>query len=196
MKHRAFALLGPLLAAAALSPLAAQSARPWSVQASGLFAALLGEAYDNLKSGLGVEVQLRRTFGRGSVGAGIEFTEHKLELLTDANPVGRIGPFVEPRLVILTASNTVAPYLSARIALLKISYRDKATDILQSATGYTLNGGGGMLVRLAPRLNLDLGATFGHTRFGNLTSSGAGGPTTALGSGSNLILRTGFTLGL
>jgi hypothetical protein len=194
MMHRVFALPCLLVAAATLSPLSAQSARPFSLQASGLFAALLGEAYDNLKGGLGVEVQLRRTFGRGSVGAGIEFTEHQLEFPTDANPVARLGPFVEPRLVIPTASNSVAPYLSARLALLKISYRDKSTDVFQSATGYTVNGGGGMLVRLGPRVNLDLGATFGHTRFGNLTSSG--GSTTALGSGSNLIFRTGFTLGL
>lgn len=193
--HRVTAALLATALAAAAAPVGAQSARPYSLQASGLYAVLLGSAYDNLKSGLGGEVQFRRTFGRWSLGAGVEFTSHGLELLSDANPVRRLGPFVEPRLVIPTSSGTVAPYLSARLSLLRISYRDKTTDVSQTATGSTVNGGGGLLLRLGPRANLDVGATVGYTRFGNLTSSGGGTPL-ALGSGSNIIFRTGLTVGL
>ena len=72
-------------------------------------------------------------------------------------------------------------------------------DVSGSATGVTLNGGGGVLVEGQLRLNLDVGSTYGYTKFGNFVVRNASnglkvsGPS---GSGSNLVVRIGLALGL
>jgi hypothetical protein len=94
-------------------------------------------------------------------------------------------------------SNVVAPYISARLSLLKVGF--SGGDLSLSSTFMQLNGGGGVLTRLGSRLNLDLGATFGYNRLGNGTltrkSSGTAVPVEA-SSGSNVVIRLGLAIGL
>jgi hypothetical protein len=113
------------------------------------------------------------------------------------------GGFVEPRYVIATKSNSVAPYISARFSVLRESanfdVQGNAAEV--SASGVTLNGGGGLLFRLAERVNLDVGATWGYTNFGKGTAKLNGQEIPGLtgfeaGSGSNLVLRAGIALGI
>ena len=59
----------------------------------------------------------------------------------------------------------------------------------------TLNGGGRVLFRLGPRLNLDVGSTFGYTHFGDFETEGNTSPDTSA-SGSNIVVRIGLALGL
>lgn len=175
--------------------LQAQSAQPYSVQASGLFNAILGGLVTNLQDGWGAEAQFRYTPGALSVGAGFQFTFHDLEDRTEGARL--YGGFIEPRYRIYAGSNVVAPYASARLSLLKMSF--SGGDLALSSMFMQLNGGGGILIRMSSRLNLDLGASFGYDRSGSgtLTSKSQGTAVpVASTSGSNAVIRLGLAVGL
>jgi hypothetical protein len=70
-----------------------------------------------------------------------------------------------------------------------------ANEEIGTATGQTINGGGGVLLSVSPKLAVDLGATFGYTNFGDLEKNGS--PTgLKTGKGTNLIARIGLAIGL
>jgi hypothetical protein len=189
---------------AAISQAPAQSAQPISIQVSGLFAPLSGDAYDNIKAGKGVEAQLRYTPGAFSYGAGFQYTKHP----ADANlgldlDFTLMGFFFEPRYVIDAGSNVFAPYLSGRLALLRqtLTIPDQPTAPPQEghANGGQINGGGGILFRLTPTVNVDAGLTYGYIRFGTSTikNKETGASTTGeRSSGQNWVIRLGFAVGL
>jgi Outer membrane protein beta-barrel domain len=209
-----------LLAIAGLSaPLAAQSAQRWSLQASGLYVGVLGDAYDGLKNGVGGEVQLRVTPSLWSYGAGLQYSSHALAEADQFN-VALTGIFFEPRRVFDIGSAKVAPYVSARLAYLQqsadlgeaqdtritnapdgvsLAVARRATLEL-SASGFQGNVGGGVLVKLSPRINLDLGLTLGAIRFGDAVlkvdgrESGSFDGTS--GTGQNAVVRAGLAIGL
>ena len=212
--------LAVLSAAACLTtPLVAQSAQRWSLQASGLYVGLFGNAYQGLKSGPGGEVQVRVTPSLWSYGAGLQYSTHSLENNSNYS-VGLSGVFFEPRRVFDIGSTRYAPYLSARIAFLKLAANidvaagriARASDsqislaVAQraayelSATGLQGNIGGGVLTKLTPRVNLDLGVTLGAIRFGtaklkqgNTVIDESDGTT---GTGQNVVVRAGLAIGL
>lgn len=116
------------------------------------------------------------------------------------------GVFFEPRRVIDVGSTVVAPYISARFAYLRqsidftLSDGRETVDVQAKASGSQVNAGGGLLFRMSPRVNLDLGATFGMIRFGDVEVNVPGmGNTTVDGSsgtGQNLVIRAGLAIGL
>jgi hypothetical protein len=175
--------------------LEAQSAQTFSLQASGLVNGVFGDVFTGLQDGIGAEAQFRYTPGALSVGAGFQFTVHELQGRTENARL--YGGFIEPRYRIHAGSNVVAPYVSARLSVLKVGF--SGGDLSLSSTFMQLNGGGGLLIRLGSRLNLDVGATFGYNRLGNgtLTSKASG---TAIpvesSSGSNVVIRVGLAIGL
>ena len=175
--------------------LEAQSAQPYSLQASGLVNGVFGDVFTGLQDGLGGEAQFRYTPRALSVGAGFQFTIHELEGRQEKARL--YGGFIEPRYRIHAGSNVVAPYVSARFSLLKVGF--SGGDLSLSSTFMQLNGGGGLLTRLGSRLNLDLGATYGYNHLGSgtLTSNTSG---TAIpvesSSGSNVVIRLGLAIGL
>ena len=175
--------------------LEAQSAQAFSLQASGLINGVFGDVFTGLQDGVGVEAQLRYTPGALSVGAGFQFTNHELEArMEDAR---LYGGFIEPRYRIHAGSNVAAPYVSARFSVLKVGFSEG--DLSLSSIFMQLNGGGGLLIRMSSRLNLDLGATFGYNRLGSGTltskSSGTAVPVES-SSGSNVVFRLGLAIGL
>ena len=175
--------------------LEAQSAQPFSLQASGLVIGVFRGVFMGLQDGIGGEAQIRYTPGALSVGAGFQFTIHELEDRTEN--VRLYGGFVEPRYRIHAGSNVVAPYLSTRFSVLKVGFSQG--DLSLSSTYVQLNGGGGLLTRLTSRLNLDVGATFGYNRLGGgtLTSKSRGtAEPVASSTGSNIVIRLGLVLGL
>jgi hypothetical protein len=175
--------------------LQAQSAQPYSLQASGLFNAILGGLFTNLQDGWGAEAQFRYTPGALSVGAGFQLTHHGLEARVEDALL--YGGFIEPRYRIYAGSNVVAPYLSARLALLKMGFT--GGDLSLSSMFVQLNGGAGLLFRLGSRLNLDLGASFGYDQLGKGTlTSKSGRPAVPVPStsGSNAVIRLGLAIGL
>ena len=175
--------------------LQAQSAQAFSLQASGLVNGVFGDVFTGLQDGLGGEAQFRYTPGALSVGAGFQFTSHQIEgRMEDAQ---LYGGFIEPRYRIHAGSNVVAPYVSARVSVLKVGFSEG--DLSLSSIFMQLNGGGGILIRLAPRLNLDFGATFGYNRLGSGTlTSESSGTAVPVGSssGSNVVVRLGLAIGL
>ncbi|HEX5574419.1 MAG TPA: hypothetical protein VFX42_00995 [Gemmatimonadales bacterium] len=175
--------------------LGAQSAQAISIQFSGLYNGVYGDVFTGLQNGFGGEGQIRYTPGALSVGAGFQYTNHGLDNRTEDTRL--YGAFLEPRYRIHTGSNVVAPYLSARLSLLKVGF--SGGDLSLSSSFIQLNGGGGLLYRLGPRLNLDMGATFGYNRLGDGTlkskSSGTSRPIDS-SSGSNLVVRFGFAVGI
>jgi hypothetical protein len=186
------ALVAGLLRSEAIE---AQSAQAISLQFSGLYNGVFGNVFTGLQDGIGVEGQIRYTPGALSIGAGFQYTTHGLENRMEDTRL--YGGFVEPRYRIHTGSNVAAPYLSARFSLLKVGF--SGGDLSLSSNFIQLNGGGGVLYRIGPRLNLDFGATYGYNRLGSGTltreSNGSAVPIES-SSGSNVVVRFGFALGL
>jgi hypothetical protein len=184
-----------ILGAPLAGDLEAQSAQPLSLQVSGLVSGVLKEVFIGMQNGVGAEAQFRYTPGALSVGAGFQFTVHGLEERTDNARF--YGGFVEPRYRIHAGSNVVAPYVSARFAVLKVGFSGE--DLSLSSTLLELNGGGGILVRLGPRINLDVGATLGYDHLGKgILTSHVGHTSVPVEStsGSNLVAHLGLALGL
>jgi hypothetical protein len=186
-----------LLAIAGLvsGKLEAQSAQAISLQASGLFNSVFGNVFTGLEDGFGAEAQIRYTPGALSIGGGFQHTWHGL--FNRAEDVRLYGGFLEPRYRIRTGSNVVAPYLSARLSLLKVGFT--GGDLTLSSSFIQINGGGGVLYRLGPRFNLDLGATYGYNRLGSGTLRSRRNDTEIprpSSSGTNIVLRVGLAIGL
>ena len=173
----------------------AQSAQAISVQVSGLYNGVFGNVFSGLQDGFGGEAQIRYTPGALSLGAGFQYTSHGLE--TRPESARLYGGFFEPRYRIHTGSNVLAPYVSARFSVLKVGF--SGGDLSITSTFIQLNGGGGLLYRVGPRLNLDVGATFGYNRLGSgdlkSESTGTSRPFDA-SSGSNIVFRLGFAFGV
>jgi hypothetical protein len=181
----------------------AQSAQRYSVQASGLFVGTFGEAYDGLSGGPGIEAQFRVTPSAWSFGFGVQGSSHSFDdTALGSESVTLSGVFFEPRRVIDVGSSQFAPYLSARVAFLRqsLDIDVNGTTLSASASGAQINAGGGVLLRLTPRVNLDLGATYGLINFGDVEVDIAGIGSTKVegssGNGSNLVLRAGLAIGL
>lgn len=177
-----------------ISSAAAQTAQRFSVQASGLYANLFGDAFANVGRGLGGEAQLRYTPGAFSIGAGFQYTDHDTPGTPDAT-FHLYGGFLEPRYVLDVGSSTLFPYVSTRFSILSQKITRPNPQIEISASGVTLNGGGGVLFRLGSRVNLDVGSTFGYTHFGDSETDGSTNPNTSQ-SGSNVVVRIGLAVGL
>lgn len=193
--RRAAPLLIALAAAAfRCSGLEAQSAQAISVQVSGLYNGVFGNAFQRLQDGIGGEAQIRYTPGALSIGAGFQYTSHGLDMRPEDTRL--YGGFIEPRYRIHTGSNVIAPYISARFSLLKVGF--SGGDLSTTATFIQLNGGGGVLYRLGPRLNLDLGATYGYNRVGSGVLKSESNPDTPFnsGSGANVVVRLGLAFGI
>lgn len=185
----------------ALTPAAAQSAQQFSGQVSLISVAPSGDAYEGMSSGMGFEAQIRYTPSALSIGIGYQSSSHDVdmgeELGTEAATIS--GIFIEPRYVIDIGSSSWAPYIAARLARLTQAAEIEELGVEVSASGTQLNLGGGALVRLSPRVNLDLGLTYGKIDFddGVITVDGTDHTVEGTGgSGNNLVLRAGVTIGI
>jgi hypothetical protein len=168
----------------------AQSAQTFSAQFSGLGSVPFGGGLEGVAAGVGWEAQIRMNPSVWSFGVGVEQTFHDVEG-SDNRTVTLLGGFFEPRVVILVGSDKAAPYLAARAALSQTTFAlgvDEAT-----ASGFTINGGGGVLVRLSDRVNLDLGVTVGFKDLGTVEIADT---VFDMGSGANTVVRAGLAIGL
>ncbi|MBC7894724.1 MAG: outer membrane beta-barrel protein [Cytophagaceae bacterium] len=205
MRHNVrFEAIAALFLLAAPAAAHAQSAQRWSLQVSGISVGAQGEAYEGLSNGIGMEAQVRLTPSVWSFGAGLQYSAHKLDFggQLGEETVTLTGLFVEPRRIFDVGSSTFAPYASARLSFLQqaIDVSANGTSVEATASGTQVNAGGGVLFRMSPRVNLDLGATYGLINFGDVevTVPGIGATTVdgSSGSGSNLVVRIGVAIGL
>ncbi len=142
----------------------AQSAQPYSLQFAALFA-----GFDNGGAnvgGVGVEPQFRLNrlystdgFGALSLGIGGQYTSHS----RGGDNLKISGLFFEPRWVPALKSNTIFPYLSARLAFLRQSNNFETPT--SSGTGF--GAGGGVAIKLTKTINLDAGVQLVRQKLGN-----------------------------
>jgi hypothetical protein len=181
-----------VIVALAWAPAArAQTGTPFAIQGSVIRVIPSGSAFSDTKGGTGFDLQLRRGLGLWSIGAGVQYSSHEVTGAT--NKLGLTGIFVEPRRVFPAAQ--VAPYISMRGAVFRQSLTTNGTSA--SATGFQANAGGGILIGVAPNVNIDAGGTFGVMKFGTYTVTLPGGESVSQpgGTGSNLVLRVGLAVG-
>lgn len=183
------------------APMAAQTAQPISIQGSVLGASLGGNAFQDaangftIDPGFGGEIQLRWNPSAFSIGAGFQYTTHVANLadFPDVDvDLDFSGVFIEPRYVIFVGSERAAPYVSGRLMRLVSTLTVSGFGFSESqdidAWGYNL--GGGLLLRVNPRVNLDLGLTAG----GITLSFDEPEPVTE--SGTSVVFRLGLALGV
>jgi hypothetical protein len=199
-----FRFLAVAALALATDAVQAQSAQRWSLQLSGISVGAQGEAYEGLSNGVGMEAQVRLTPSVWSFGAGLQYSAHTLDFggQLGEETVTLTGLFIEPRRIFDVGSANFVPYASGRLSFLQqaVDIDANGTSVEATASGAQLNAGGGLLFRMTPRVNLDLGATYGLINFGDVEVNVPGiGRTTvdgSSGSGSNLVIRVGVAIGL
>jgi hypothetical protein len=167
-----------------------QTAQIFSLQASALGVYPFGGGLAEVTGGFGWEVQARWNPGAFSIGAGGEQTFHEVRGAPGRDIV-LTGGFLEPRYVLDFGRDNIVLYVSARVAVSQI--RAQLGTFERTGTGFTLNGGGGVLVRLGDRLNLDAGATLGYKELGFVQLPI--GPV-SLGTGVNIVSRIGLAVGV
>jgi hypothetical protein len=181
------ALLALCLTVLAAPPAAdAQTAQTWSIQLSALGVELTSVDADNqLRFGGGIELQARYNPSALSIGFGFQTTRHTLEndLLARRATVTYTGAFVEPRLILGSLGNFLAFYAATRFMLLNAKF-DLGT-VETKVDGAAFAGGGGILVRIADRLNAELGATAGKEYYNRNTEDG-----------TTIVTRLGLAVGL
>lgn len=149
--------------AIAASSAHAQSAQPYSLQLAALFTSF-NNGGTNV-GGVGVEPQFRLNrlystddFGALSLGIGGQFTSHS----RNGDNLRITGVFLEPRWVPALKSNTIFPYLSARLSLLQQSNNFEAP----SSSGSGFGAGGGVAIKLTRTVNLDGGVQLVRQKLG------------------------------
>jgi hypothetical protein len=180
-----------------------QNSQRFSVQASGIYSDLYGDQFKALKAGTGFEAQLRYTWGAKSLGGGVQYTVHG-DSDADAGgydaKINLLGVFLEPRYVINLGSSRAAPYLSGRLAIARFDVRvnfPSGEVVTFTSNGVTMNGGGGVLVSVTPRVNLDAGATLGFSNYKDTVGDDSGKAfNMPMGSGTNVVVRLGLAIGI
>jgi opacity protein-like surface antigen len=165
--RRTLALVGAVTVtgSAALARSAeAQSAQPYSLQLAALFAGFNNGGAS--VGGVGVEPQFRLNrlystdnFGALSLGIGGQYTSHS----RGGDNLKISGLFAEPRWVPALKSNSIFPYLSARLAFLRQSNNFETPT--SSGTGF--GAGGGVAIKLTKTINLDAGVQLVRQKLGN-----------------------------
>ncbi len=177
-----FLVCGPVL-------LPAQS---FSFSGSGLYATLNGSDFAGINAGLGVDLQLRyHAKGGVSVGGGFQYTSHGIDGFSEKYGVSAF--FGEVRYAFeRAASPSLTPYLGARIALAHYGISSGGSEL--KANGTAFGPTGGLLVRLNPTTQLDVGVAWFSIHFGDAELDGSTQPDTK-SSGSALALRVGVAFG-
>jgi len=128
-----------------------------------------GDAYLSVESALGADVSVRYGTAFGLfLHAGAQYGSHAIDSV--ASPLGRFALYVEPRFVLLHASSRWAPFVGGRFAVT----REKADDPRASftASGYSLGGEAGVLVRLSSELAIEGGVGGGVLTVGDYVFQG------------------------
>jgi hypothetical protein len=186
----------PLVVGAALALVSsdgsAQSRQPYSVQASVLATAINFNAQN--VGGVGIEAQLRANrlavSERGILSAGLGFQSSSHT--SGSQRVDLRGVFLEPRYAFVLQSDRWFPYLAARIAVLR-----QSGNFATASNGFGAGAGGGVVVALSPRVNLDFGGAAIRQTFGDVTLTGtAQGTPARFEPFFGYALKAGINLGL
>lgn len=167
-------------------------AQSLSFSGSGLYATLNGTDFSGINGGLGVDAQLRyHPRGGFSVGAGFQYSSHGLEGFSESFGVRAF--FAEGRYAFVSASSpSLTPYLGVRFGLAHYGISSGGSTL--SANGTAIGPTGGLLVRLSPTAQFDVGLGWFAVSFGDADLDGTTQADTE-SSGSAMALRAGVVLG-
>ena len=188
MNVRRVVVLGLAVTVALAARATAQSAQPWSLQASVL--AANQRDGDRSMNGVGFEGQFRYTpAALWSVGLGFQYTTHS----SDQVEIKIMGGFLEPRYAIDIGSDRIAPYLAGRLAFLRhTTTLEILPDEEFSSSGTAFGGGGGLLIRATSNINIDLGAAIVRQSFSDVTN---GDRTVSLPAFTGYVAKGGLSIG-
>lgn len=173
------------LVAALPGDTAAQTAQRFSIQLSALGVQLTGEPNEDLAFGGGGELQVRWNPSAFSIGIGGQTTRHEL----DRVGITFKGGFIEPRYILTAIGESVGLYASGRLMTLDATF--EAAGFERKIEGFAVSGGGGLLIRLGGRLNLELGVTAGKEYYKNQITDGY-----QASGGATVVTRLGLAIGL
>jgi hypothetical protein len=191
MIARKLALILTGVAGTALLPIAggAQSAQPWSLQASALAASQTISSGDPI-NGVGFEGAIRYTPSLWSFGGGFQLSTHE----SGDDNIRIMGVFFEPRYAFDIGSNRFAPYIAGRLAFLNQKLElGEQPDADFGSSGTAFGAGAGVIIRLTGRVNIDIGAAFVNQGFGDAEDQGI---TVELPRFNGYVAKAGFTFGL
>ena len=161
-----------------------RSAPTLSIEGGGVYAAWRGDGFRNTNDGGGFDAQANLGVGLFSLGAGYARTTHDVAGSTQNAVVS--GVFVEPRLALPIAYGNFTPYLLGRVMRVERHLGSGASET--NATGTALGGGLGLLVWLAPGVQLNTSAAYYGMRL-------TGDNNTDRLTGRGATLRVGLSLG-
>ena len=162
-----------------------RSSPTFSIEAGGVYAGYRGGSFRNTNDGGGFDAQANLGVSLFSLGAGYVRTTHDVDGTSENAVVS--GIFVEPRLALPIAYGNFTPYLMRRATRMERRLGSGGGEA--ESTGTALCGGAGLLVWVAPGVQLNTSAAYDGMR---LTGGTAGDRRT---SGSGLTLRLGLSLG-
>jgi Outer membrane protein beta-barrel domain len=189
--------LAALAATLVAAPASAQYATPhFSIEGNALYGTMSGRDVRDLGDAIGFDAQARLGVQAFSLGAG--YLQSSQSLSGTSSDLRLRGPFIEPRINLPFYYSSFTPYISGRLARLK-QFDDRGSTGL---TATSVGGGLGMLVRLAPVINLNLAGTYQSTRYkyddvANVAYLGLGSSsgTSQHINGNSFDLRAGLSLG-
>ena len=182
--YRTRTALSALVFAALLSTQArAQAAQSWSLLGSPFFT--VQQFPNETVRGTGGEAQLRYSFPGTSVGLGVQYSKHSLS----SDQMKITGVFFEPRYAPDIGSESLVPYIAARLATLR-----QTCNFGSSSTGYAVGLGAGVMIKLTRAVNLDLGGAVVRQSLGDITlQDGSDAP---LQSFFGYVAKAGLSIGL
>lgn len=164
------------------SALHAQTRQPVSLHLSAITTQFSTDEGTSTR-GIGGEVQLRYTARWFSMAVGGQYTNH--DVSGQSFQIG--GVLVEPRVLLDIGLDAFAPYLALRGAYTQVI--DSPPGV--ATTGREYGGGGGFLIVLGSRVNLDIGAAVTKASY---TSDVAGFSTSF--TARNIVAKAGFSIGI
>ena len=152
-------ILVAVLLGTALGAAGAQSGTSvtFTAGAGATYGNLVGGDFSGSKAGAGFDANAGVMLGRWQLGVGYDRTNHGHEDTDGDYIISNV--YVEPRLLITSASHRWLPYAAVRIGRAMASY-EGVLGITDKATGYIAGIGGGVLWPVADRVQVDAGAHY------------------------------------
>lgn len=193
LRPHALVVALPLAAGAAEAAAQERPVAPWerrgrptfAIGAGGLYASSHGSGDARVGDGYGFDVHGSVGVSAFALGVGFQRTVQPVAAL-DADAT-RQGVYVEPR-VAVAPYGSFTPYLAGRVGFLQERIPGVGGAATTRERRTSLGGGAGLLVSLAPSVQLDLAGLYQHVERGGTTTGARTG-------GDGALVRAGVVLG-
>jgi hypothetical protein len=171
-------------------PRAPRTAKPvFALEGNLLYSRLGGRDYHGTEDGVGFDAQATLGVDAFALGGGYLRTTHAAPSGSD---ITMQGFFIEPRIALPFYYENFTPYILGRVT--RVNERREVSGGTREAWGTALGGGGGLLVRLVPGLQLNMALTYNAMRLGDAKLAGQRLTGTST-RGNSVGFRAGMSLG-